>query len=150
MRIKDLKYFIKIDTNGCFPKKLKEIVNLGLVDFVSMDIKTSKENYKEIVESDVDLEKIEQSIKLISQLPNYEFRTTVVLRFHDKEEIEKIAQWLNQVCEKKPQKFCLQGFKKQEKLIDESFKQEHEIEMEKLEEMKEKVNDFFEEVEVRG
>ena len=40
-RIRELGYKIKLDTNGCFPDKLMEIVSAGLVDRVAMDIKNS-------------------------------------------------------------------------------------------------------------
>ncbi len=45
-RNKKLGYLIKIDTNGSFPELLKEIIDEKLVDFVAMDIKSSKEIIK--------------------------------------------------------------------------------------------------------
>lgn len=44
-RIKGLGYEIKLDTNGSFPKRLSELVEMGLVDYVAMDIKNSLCNY---------------------------------------------------------------------------------------------------------
>ena len=44
--IKELGYAVKLDTNGSCPKKLKEVVRAGLVDYVAMDIgQLSFENF---------------------------------------------------------------------------------------------------------
>ena len=104
--IKDLGYSIKLDTNGSFPDLLKELIKNKLVDYVAMDIKVSPENYSEITKSDIDISKIEKSIKIISSMMDYyEFRTTVIEGIHDANGIEEIAQWLNKLCGKKPQKY---------------------------------------------
>ena len=50
---------------------------------------------------------------------------------------------------KKPKRFVLQGFKHEAKLLDENFKRIPDTSEEKLEEMKEKIKDYFEEVEIR-
>ena len=72
-KIKSLGYKIKLDTNGSFPEKLGEFISEGLIDFVAMDIKSSKENYQKVSNSQIEIEKIEKSIKIISKLGNYEF-----------------------------------------------------------------------------
>ncbi len=51
--IKDLKKTfpglkIKLDTNGSFPLVIKKIIQTNLVDFIAMDIKTTKEKYIEL------------------------------------------------------------------------------------------------------
>ncbi len=148
-RIKRLGYSIKIDTNGSFPEKLKEIIEGELVDFVSMDIKSHKDNYDKITNSNVDIDKLEKSMKLVSELQNYEFRTTIIEGIHDMEEVKKIAVWLNEIIGKKPKKFCLQGFKTQKKLIDENFEKKKNTSDIFLNELKEEVKNYFEEVEVR-
>jgi len=38
-RIKNLGYKVKLDTNGSNPETLKDLVNIGLIDYVAMDIK---------------------------------------------------------------------------------------------------------------
>ncbi len=148
-KIKELGYLIKIDTNGSFPEKLKEIINNKLVDYIAMDIKSSKEKYEKIVNAKIDLNKIEESIKIISLLEDYEFRTTIIEGIHNLEEIKKIAIWLNEVTKKKPKKFCLQGFKNQGKFISEDFKNKKDTSKEFLEELKKEIENYFEEVEVR-
>jgi pyruvate formate lyase activating enzyme len=148
-KIKELGYLIKIDTNGSFPEKLREIINENLVDFVAMDIKSGRENYEKIINVKVNLNKIEESIKLISLLDNYEFRTTIIEGFHDLKEVKKIAIWLNEVTKKKPKRFCLQGFKNQGKFINEKFKNKKDTSEEFLGKLKEEIEDYFEDVVVR-
>jgi len=148
-KIKELGYKVKIDTNGSFPNRLKELIDLELVDYVAMDIKASKEKYSEVASANIDIKKIEESIKLVSCLEDYEFRTTIVERFHDAPEMRAIGQWLNEVCGKKPKKFFLQGFKSNGDLIDSSFSNEKDVSEKYLIELKECIDEFFEEVEVR-
>jgi pyruvate formate lyase activating enzyme len=44
-QIKALGYIIKLDSNGSRPEVLRIAVDQGLVDYVAMDIKNSKEKY---------------------------------------------------------------------------------------------------------
>lgn len=149
-KVKSLRYSIKIDTNGSFPEKIQQLIDLGLVDYVSMDIKSSREKYSELTRANPDLEKIEQSIKIVSQIPEHEFRTTILEEIHTKEEMKKIAEWLNQVVGWKPKKFVLQGFKPNlNELIDDKFKSYKETSEEYLKELKEILKDYFEWLEVR-
>jgi len=149
-KIKELGYFIKIDTNGSFPEKLKEIIDKKLVDFIAMDIKSSKENYNNITNSEINLKDIEKSIKLISNSGvGYEFRTTIIENIHNNEEIKKIGIWLNEICDKKPEKFALQGFKNNGKFIDMKFKTIMNTSSKRLEELKNIAEDYFKKVEIR-
>ncbi len=83
-QIKELGYSVKLDTNGTFPQKLRELVENGLVDYVAMDIKNSPELYAETIGiSGYDISKIKESIAfLLEGRVDYEFRTTVVREFH--------------------------------------------------------------------
>lgn len=148
--IKSLGYEIKIDTNGSFPEKLEEIINEKLVDFVSMDIKSSPEKYSEVADAKVDLEKIEKSMKLISEkMKNYEFRTTIIDDIHDFDEVRKIAEWIKRIIGKKAKSFVLQGFKNSGKFIDPSFHLKQNSKEEYLEELKKYIAEDFESVEMR-
>lgn len=148
-RIKQLGYSIKLDTNGSFPEKLKSIIKKGLVDFIAMDLKNSKESYLETINSIVPLEKIEESIRIIFDFGNYEFRTTIVNTLHSKEDIVSMAKWVNSVAGGKPAKFVLQGFKNQGKLIDGKFKEELNTSERYLQELKLLLDDYFESIEIR-
>ena len=49
--IKAMGFAVKLDTNGCYPEKLKEILDRGLVDYVAMDIKTAAKSMRQLWES---------------------------------------------------------------------------------------------------
>ena len=94
--IKKLGYKIKLDTNGSYPDKLKDLVNRNLIDYVAMDIKNCLEKYPETVGIEqFDTEPIKQTVSYLLEghIP-YEFRTTVVKEFHTLEDFTKIAHWL--------------------------------------------------------
>jgi pyruvate formate lyase activating enzyme len=148
-KIKDMGFAIKIDTNGSFPEKLKELIDKKLINYVAMDIKASPENYKKITNAKINLENLEKSIKIISSLPEYEFRTTILTNIHDKEEIKKIAEWLENITQKMPKRFILQGFKNQGKFIDQSYKKEKDTPESYLKELKDEIENCFEEVKIR-
>lgn len=95
-KIKDMGFAVKLDTNGSFPDKLKSLVEKGLVDYVAMDIKNAPELYAITCGMDaIDIDAIQKSVAYLKEghVP-YEFRTTVVKNYHDKEAFEAIGQWL--------------------------------------------------------
>lgn len=149
--IKNKGYKIKLDTNGSNPKILKEIIDKKLVDYVAMDIKTSKGKYKEAVGLDLDLSKIEKSIKMISKLEDYEFRTTAVPKIVDVEDISKIKTWLEKLTGKsKLRAYYIQQFNNRNKLVDNKFRDVEPYKREKLEEMKKIIENNFEICEIRA
>lgn len=95
-KIKELGYPVKLDTNGYRPGVLWDLLQNGLVDYVAMDLKASRENYATAVGLKImDLSRIEESIGILksSGIP-YEFRTTVVKGIHRVEEFENIGRWI--------------------------------------------------------
>lgn len=112
--LKETGLLVKLDTNGSYPEKLKEVIDLGLVDYVAMDIKNCKEKYSMTVGAKIDIEKIEKSVKILMEgRVDYEFRTTVVKELHNTEDFTKIAAWL-----KGAKRLFLQPFKDSENLIE--------------------------------
>ena len=105
---------VKLDTNGSYPDKLRALVEEGLVDYVAMDIKNSKEKYPVTVGLEkYDISKIEESVSfLLSGAVDYEFRTTVVKEFHTADDIRAIAEWISGA-----DKYFLQGFVDSDNLI---------------------------------
>ena len=95
-RIRELGYLIKLDTNGYRPKVLGHLLDRGLLDYVAMDIKASRERYGIACGlPDMELAPIEESVELLkSSRITYEFRTTVVKGIHSPEEFTAIGQWL--------------------------------------------------------
>jgi len=147
-RIKELGFKVKIDTNGSFPSRLKELIDLGLVDYVAMDVKSCKEDYSSVVNVDVDVSKIEESMRLVNEFGG-EFRTTVVGRLHSVESVVKMAKWMNGVCGGKPRRIFLQGFKNKGRFVDSSFGLEVDFLEKDLFEMKDLVGGYFERVDIR-
>lgn len=96
LKIKELGYAVKLDTNGSFPDKLRRLVEQGLVDYVAMDIKNSQESYgKTIGIEEYDIENVNRSVQYLlrGNVP-YEFRTTVVQELHRRSDFESIGRWI--------------------------------------------------------
>ncbi|MFA5484760.1 MAG: anaerobic ribonucleoside-triphosphate reductase activating protein [Candidatus Pacearchaeota archaeon] len=148
-KIKEMGYLIKIDTNGSFPEKLNQLILDGSVDYVAMDIKNSREKYNLTCGVNIDLKKIEKSIKIISSLENYEFRTTIVSDLHNNEDIKKIGEWLFSLINKKPKNYFLQGFKHDGVFIDEKYSSFFDTKLSDLELMKKVALPYFESVNIR-
>lgn len=106
-KIKDLGLLVKLDTNGYMPERLQYAIDSGLVDYVAMDIKNSKEKYALTSDCpDLDISKIEKSVEILKAgKTDYEFRTTVVKEYHNIEDMEKIGMWL-----KGAKKYYIQSF----------------------------------------
>ena len=104
--VKALGYPVKLDTNGSNPAMLKALVAEGLVDYVAMDIKNSREKYGRTAGvPGLFMDKIEESmVFLLEGHVDYEFRTTVVREFHDAAAIGAMGQWLYGLngCQKIP------------------------------------------------
>ena len=143
-KIKTMGFLVKLDTNGSFPERLKTIVENGLVDYVAMDIKNSKENYgKTIGIKNYDCSSIERSVEfLLEGKLEYEFRTTVVREFHEAEDLRKIAKWI-----KGAKHYYLQQFVDSGNLIEDGL---HGYGKEEMEELVEIVKKQVECAEIRG
>jgi len=78
-KLRTIKNFkIKLDTNGYEPDVLKNILASNLVDYVAMDLKSALEDYEEVVNTNIDTNKIVESINLLkSSGIEFEFRTTL-------------------------------------------------------------------------
>ena len=96
LRVRELGFAVKLDTNGSYPDRLEALMREGLLDYVAMDVKNSREKYAQTVGvPHFDVAPIEQSIALLrgSGVP-FELRTTVVKQLHSAEDIEDMGVWL--------------------------------------------------------
>jgi pyruvate formate lyase activating enzyme len=92
VKIKGMDYLVKLDTNGTYPRKLKQILKDGLVDYIAMDVKFPKSDYIKSSNRKSMSEKIVESIQIIMNSGiEYEFRTTYVKKFHDLESVKEIS-----------------------------------------------------------
>ena len=111
-KIKDMGLLVKLDTNGSNPDMLEELFNKNLIDYVAMDIKTRLTRYSEVTNTNVNIENILKSIKLIKESGiEHEFRTTVY-NIHTEEDLIEIAKIIT------PSKYYLQEFMRTEKVFN--------------------------------
>ena len=128
-KVRELGYAIKVDTNGCYPEALAEILHDGLADYVAMDIKNSREKYALTCGlQEMDLAPVEESIRLLRESGvEYEFRTTMVRELHTAEDMELIGHWLGEVPH-----YYLQNFVDSGNLIGAGLSAFEPVELEKM------------------
>lgn len=118
VRIKELGFFIKLDTSGLFPDMLQTVIGGGLVDYIAMDIKAPFGRYSEVTGIQVDTRMIERSIGIVKNSGvDYEFRTTVVKQQLSKQDILGIAKVIPG-----SRKYVIQKFRKSD-TVDSTFSQ---------------------------
>lgn len=92
-KIKKMEYKVKLDTNGLRPKILKKLFKNGLLDYIAMDLKSSFEKYTKITGVSIDTSALQESIQIIMNADvDYEFRTTIIPKYHDEAEFKKMMQ----------------------------------------------------------
>ena len=92
--VREIGLKTKLDTSGIYPEKIKELLDLNLLDFVSLDVKTTFEDYRKITGSDVGM-KVRQTMELLNDDSHVrlEARTTYVPTLHtEKDMINLIKQ----------------------------------------------------------
>lgn len=114
--IKQMGFAAKLDTNGTNPIMLEQLLNANLLDYVAMDIKAPLDKYIPVTDTKNDIQKIEESIKIImNSNVDYEFRTTVVRSQLTKDDFRKIGELISGA-----KRYYLQKFQAS-KTLDESF-----------------------------
>jgi len=105
-KIRTLGYAVKLDTNGAFPDRLRTVLEAGLVDYVAMDVKNSREKYEQTTGVAGILPQVEQSVALLraGKTP-FEFRTTLVDELHEPADFTAIGQWIAGT-----ERYFIQGF----------------------------------------
>ena len=147
-KIKELGYVVKIDTNGSNPLMLKDLIKKKLIDYVAMDIKAPIENqkYDRATGVKVNLKNIEESVRILKQNKvDFEFRSTIVPGIHTKEDVIKIAKWI----EGPKVKFYLQNFNTTKPLLDPSLQKIKPYSKEYLLEIQKEILSFFEFCKIR-
>jgi pyruvate formate lyase activating enzyme len=120
LRIKHMGFAVKLDTNGSRPQVLAHLLDLSLVDYVAMDIKTAANLYPDIMKTSHRVDAIQESMDLImAKAPAYEFRTTCVRPFITEEIMEKICRRIRGA-----QKYVLQKCSRNVQMLDPQFARE--------------------------
>ncbi|MEG0972016.1 MAG: anaerobic ribonucleoside-triphosphate reductase activating protein [Lachnospiraceae bacterium] len=118
LKIKELGYLVKLDTNGYRPDVLSSLLQEHLLDYVAMDIKNSPGKYELTCACPgLDLSLIERSTDLLmnGSIP-FEFRTTIVRQLHVIEDMDEIGRWL-----KDAPAYYLQNYTESDNVISPGF-----------------------------
>lgn len=93
IKIRDMGFLIKLDTNGLLPSKLRDLIRKNLLDYIAMDIKYPADDYPIMTGIATVMEKIRDSIRIIMNSGvDYEFRTTYVKGIHTFRSAKYIGQ----------------------------------------------------------
>ncbi len=143
-KIRELGYSVKLDTNGTYPEKLRDLIDRGLVDYVAMDIKASPAGYPPAVGiGGYDISKIAQSVSLLLEgRVDYEFRTTVVREFHSIFDMNALGEFI-----KGAKRHYLQAFRDSGELIGFGLSG---VDKKEMEEMRKILLGYVEKCELRG
>ena len=90
--IKGIGLKTKLDTSGIYPDKIEKLLDLGLLDFVSLDVKAPFEKYRKVTGANVGSQ-VKKSMKLLNSDDNVhlEVRTTYVPTLHTKKDIQNLV-----------------------------------------------------------
>jgi pyruvate formate lyase activating enzyme len=106
--IKRNRFSAKLDTNGSNPQMLENLIEIGEIDFVSMDVKAPLDlfRYSRSTGLSINLTPILESIEILKRgKVEYEFRMTVVPGLHREEDIQTLGDQL-----RVGRRFVLQNF----------------------------------------
>ncbi len=144
IKVRDIGYPVKLDTNGYRPEVVEELLSEGLLDMIAMDIKTDRERYPVLTGiPGLDVKKLEESVKLIMESGiEYEFRCTVIRGFFDEKASHSVGQWLAGA-----ERLFLQGYEESENVPDRTLKAASKEEMERYREI---LSGYIKEVKLRG
>jgi len=136
-KVKRLDFKVKLDTNGTNPDFLERAYDRKLLDYVAMDVKAPRSRYHEIVGRPVDTEAIQRSMQLLreSTVP-YEFRTTLIKALLSPEDVQSIAQELDETDTYYLQKFI------PTKILNPQFKRKVSYSEEEYEALLDKVRPY--------
>ncbi|MBO6061709.1 MAG: anaerobic ribonucleoside-triphosphate reductase activating protein [Clostridia bacterium] len=143
-KIKDMGFLVKLDTNGTHPKRLRELIEAGLIDYCAMDIKNDLSRYGLTCgREDMDTAPIVESVRLLLEgKVDHEFRTTVVSPLHDRDSFVKISELIRGA-----KRYFLQPFADRDTV---PFRGLGAPTKEELNEFAEAVRPYVENVEIRG
>lgn len=94
-KIKSMGFKIKLDTNGSKPEKVKELVELGLIDYIALDFKGPQLKYYDITKRNYFDRFIDVLDFLVDSKFNFEVRTTLhedLLNENDINEMQKVLK----------------------------------------------------------
>ena len=144
IKLKELGFLVKLDTNGTNPDIVKDLYESKLIDYVAMDIKNCFDKYPLTAGvNNINLNKVKETIDyLMNSGIDYEFRTTLIDEFHNEDDIKQIAELI-----KGAKRYYLQKYVDRESCITHGF---HEVDKETATKYKELLESLIGKVELRG
>jgi pyruvate formate lyase activating enzyme len=114
-----------------------------VLDYVAMDIKAPLDRYGEVIQKKVDLEAVEESIRLLRRgSVDYEFGTTVVPGLVEARDLQEIAQTLVG-----SRRFVIRQFRPGG-CLDPEYDSIRPFSIEELEKMRDMISPYFAEVRI--
>ncbi|WP_323125890.1 anaerobic ribonucleoside-triphosphate reductase activating protein [Aliarcobacter cibarius] len=90
--LKKMKFKVKLDTNGLNLKRIKELIDEKLIDFISLDFKATRDKFK-IVTSKNSYDTFLNTLKYLINIKfPFELRTTVNRDLLDEKDINNIIE----------------------------------------------------------
>ena len=144
VKLKELGFLVKLDTNGTNPDVVKDLYESKLIDYVAMDIKNSFEKYPLTGGvNNINLNKVKETVDyLMNSGIDYEFRTTLIDEFHKEEDIEKMGELI-----KGANKMFLQKFVERDSCIQKGL---HEVSKENAQKFQKILQKSIKNVNLRG
>ncbi|MFH2069181.1 MAG: anaerobic ribonucleoside-triphosphate reductase activating protein [Candidatus Omnitrophota bacterium] len=159
IKIKAKKLPVKLDTNGSQPEILEKLINQNLVAYIALDIKAplQTEKYGRVAGIDVAscnrfLLKVITTIDLLPDSGvEYELRTTIVPDLLSEDDFLEIGRFCKERKNQDvfPGRYVIQNFFPAPTLNPE-FAAKKSWEKERLEALRERMEHFFREVQIRG
>jgi len=145
-KLRKMDLSIKIDTNGYNTDMLRQVLQMELVDYIAMDIKTSIDRYAVAAGLELNTNRILESIETIRESSvEYEFRTTCVPGLVGSEEIESISRLIEGAAH-----YYLQQYRVEEPTLDPAYMKLSPYPAEKLESFRAVAQKYVNSVSVRG
>jgi pyruvate formate lyase activating enzyme len=143
-KIKEQGFLIKLDTNGSNPELLNDLIANKLIDYVAMDVKSSLEQYSQLVGPGVGSEMIRESISIIKNSgATYEFRSTILKESHPDKVLESMAKLMRGAT-----KLYLQTFRPNN-VLDQKFETYHSFSKAEMEAKADFFRKYVDTVEIR-
>lgn len=145
IKIKNLGFEIKLDTNGTNPGILQQLIDNQLLNYVAMDIKHTWDKYHQLTGTQVDIEQIKKSVSmLINSDIEYEFRTTVIQQIHTLDDIIEISKNIRGAKYYAVQEFI------PAKTLDEKFSKYTSFDKKDLQNIRHKIEENIEVFDIRA
>lgn len=94
--LKQMGFYVKLDTNGIRPDVVDRLISGTLVDYIAMDIKAPWHKYRAVINAGTDAT-IEACKKTHSQIQGsgieHEFRTTILPGVHTRDDFFEMASY---------------------------------------------------------